>query len=161
MKAAIVSDSHDDAVNLEKAALLANLHNCGWLFHLGDVTTPAVAVRLGLFRGIVRGVFGNCDSDKPGLKRVFSNFGGDIAPSPYLFDVEGVNIVLCHEPFDVERLTAQGGHDYIFYGHLHRHDYRREGGTHIINPGAVGGGRSAHSFVIVDLAENTLERIEL
>jgi len=160
-KIAVVSDSHDNKDNLEKIAALANNNKCSYLFHLGDFTSPYTAQRLKTFKGIVKAVYGNCDGEHPGLQKTIITMGGEIEKPPYKFELEGKKIILMHEPFLLEELIKSQEADFIFYGHLHKVDVRREGKTHVLNPGESGGWVRNPSFFLVDLDTLSFEKILL
>lgn len=161
MKVAVMSDSHDNTDNIEKAAEIANRYNCGMLFHLGDLVSPDAAERLNLFNGLVKGVFGNCDSQQQEIQRIFNCMGGEIEQPPLRFEMEGKNIVMLHEPYNLDQLVEEQHSDFIFYGHLHKVDYRKIGGTYVLNPGETGGWFRKPGFFIVDIAATKFEQIEL
>jgi putative phosphoesterase len=161
LKVAIVSDSHDNKGNLEKATAVANEKNCSYLFHLGDIISPFTAGLLREFNGIVKAVFGNCDGDLLGLQKVFNTIGGEIEKPPWKFELEGKRIILMHEPSLLEDLVKAQESDFIFYGHLHKIDARQEGKTFILNPGETGGWMRPPSFFIVDLFSGRYEQVDL
>jgi predicted phosphodiesterase len=51
--------------------------------------------------------------------------------------------------------------DFIFYGHLYKVDVRKEGKTHILNPGESGGLVRKPTFFIVDMDTHSFEKILL
>ncbi len=160
-KIAVMSDSHDNTDNIGKIATIANERECSYLFHLGDIVTPSTAQKLTAFKGIVRAVFGNCDAQFSGLKRVFNNFGGEIERPPYSFTLEDKKLTLMHEPYRLQELIDSGNSDYIFYGHLHKVDTREVGKTMVFNPGDAGGGVRKPSFLIISLHSGEYELIEI
>ncbi|MCP4218962.1 MAG: YfcE family phosphodiesterase [bacterium] len=163
-KIAVISDSHSNCVNLGKAVKIANNKNCSWLFHLGDFTAPSAAEKLAGFKGLVKGVYGNSDSDIYGLQRVFNLLGGDIQRPPFRFTLENKRFVLLHEPDLLENILKSGDVDYIFYGHLHKADFRKAGDTYILNPGeSTRTGRDINppGFFIVDINANEFEQVFL
>lgn len=161
IKIAVVSDSHDNANNLERVAATANQYGCSYLFHLGDFISPYTAQRLNAFKGIVKAVFGNCDGELLGLQRTIITMGGEIQKPPFKLELEDKKIILMHEPFLLDALIKSQTADYIFYGHLHKVDERREGKTQVLNPGEAGGWGHPPSFFIVDLDSGSLEKISL
>jgi putative phosphoesterase len=161
IKIAVVSDSHDNKDNLEKVAAIANDNNCSFLFHLGDFISPYTARGLKTFKGIVKAVYGNCDGELLELQKAIVTMGGEIEKPPYKLELDGKKIILMHEPFMLEELVKSQEADFIFYGHLHKVDVRREGKTHILNPGDAGGWVRYPSFFIVDMNTHSFEKIML
>ena len=125
MRVAIVSDSHNNTTNLEKAVARANGEGCEQFFHLGDFTTGKTADTLAGFQGGIQCVFGNCDTDFRGLKRSLTRAGGEIDPPPFSFTLPPWKILLLHEPIGLEHQAKTQTYDYIFYGHLHRRVHGR------------------------------------
>jgi len=161
IKAAVVSDSHDNVGNLEKVTAIANDKKCAYLFHLGDVVSPFTAQRLIAFKGIVKAVFGYCDGELIGLQRVFNTMGGEIDKPPVTLELEKRKIILMHEPFLIDELVKSQDADFIFYGHMHKVDLRKVGKTHVLNPGDAGGWVRKPTFFIVDLLSGEHEKINL
>ena len=161
MKIAVLSDSHDNTDNLGKVVMIANDNQCSYLFHLGDFVSPFTAQKLKGFRGLVKAVYGNCDGELLGLQRAITTMGGEIEKPPFKLELEGKSIILMHEPFLLEELVKSQEADFIFYGHLHRVDVRKEGKTHVLNPGEAGGLVRKPTFFIVDLAADSFEKISL
>jgi len=160
-KIAVVSDTHDNTTIIDKIILIANTRECAYLFHLGDITSPPTVERLSGFNGMIKAVYGNCDSDILGLLRSFNTIGGEIEKPPFKIEVEGKRIALMHEPFHLNELISTQEHDFIFYGHLHKADIRKERKTWILNPGGAGSSIKKPSFFIVDLNTNQMEQFDL
>jgi len=161
LKIAVVSDSHDNKVNLEKIVSIANERKCDYLLHLGDIVAPITAQVLAGFNGMVNAVFGNCDGDVLNLKRVFNSFGGDIEKAPVSLVLADKNIVMLHEPHLLDFLIKAQETDFIFYGHLHTVDVRKSGRTFVMNPGDAGGLVRKASFFILNLPAEEYERVDL
>jgi len=161
VKIAVISDSHDNIINIKKAVNIANKNNCEYIFHLGDIVSPFSAKELGAFKGIVYAVFGNNDGEHQGLISIFNQFGGFINRAPYKIELNGKKIVLMHEPYLLDELIKSKEFDYIFYGHLHEIDYRKVEKTIILNPGELGGWLSKSTFYILNLENEIFEKITL
>ena len=161
MRVAIVSDSHNNIANLEKAVARANVEGCEQFFHLGDFTTGRTADTLAGFRGGIQCVFGNCDSDIQGLKRALTRVGGEIDPPPFSFRLSEWRILLLHEPVGLEPQADTQNYDYIFYGHMHRVDHRRVGKTTILCPGESGSRNGNATLCIADLISGQFDWIYL
>ena len=161
MRVAIISDSHDNVANLEKAVERANKEGCGEFIHLGDITTGGTADALAGFSGSIHCVFGNCDSDILGLKRALNRAGGDIHPPPFPLVLSRWRLLLLHEPIGLEQQAETQEYDYIFYGHLHRMDHRCVGRTTVVNPGESGSRNGNATLCIADLASGQLDWIYL
>lgn len=161
MKIAVISDSHDNAKNLSRAVAISNENNCAYIFHLGDIISPYTAKKMGDFNGTIKAVFGNCDGEKIGLLEAFDNMGYEIKKPPFEIKLKNKKIVLMHEPFLIDEMIESGKVSYIFYGHLHKIDYRKKKKTYILNPGEICGLLRKPTFYIIDLFSEKFEKIEL
>ena len=158
LKIAIISDSHDNTKSLKNAIQIANEQKCSYFFHLGDVISPYSAKFLGEFNGIVKGVFGNCDGDRVELTKTFNNFGGEIRNPPFKFNIKGKSFVLMHEPYLLDEIIKSDEINYIFYGHLHKIDFRKISKTTVLNPGESAGFKKVSNFFIMDLFTDNFEK---
>jgi putative phosphoesterase len=161
MNVAIISDSHDNVKRLKQAISVANDEKCEYLIHLGDIVSPYTAGALGDFKGIIKAVFGNCDGDKIGLFHTFESFDGEIKRSPYSFTIMDKRFAIMHEPDFLDELVLSRGFDYILYGHLHKIDIQKKGETRVINPGESAGVANAPTFVIINIRNDKIKKIDL
>ena len=132
MRIGIVSDSHDHLTHLEKAVELLNERKVEAWIHLGDFVSPFTAGPLGKLPDKRTLIFGNNDGD---IRLLLEQFGGEIRPRPFACEYDGRSFLLMHEPYALEAATRSGLYDVVLYGHTHQIDYRREGGTIVLNPG--------------------------
>ena len=127
------------------------------VFHCGDIVSPFV---IPLFDGFeMHAVFGNNDGEWLFLKQ---KAGDSIAKGPREIVVRGKRVALMHESFLLEAIVKSGLYDYVFYGHTHELDLRREGKTLVVNPGEACGcltGRS--TAVLLDPESGEHEVLEL
>lgn len=160
-KISLLSDSHDNIENLKRVVQISNEKECSHIFHLGDIVSPLSAKTLMNFKGEVIAVFGNCDGDKIELEKIFNNIGGNISKPPIKFELHERMFILMHEPFLLNEVIMSGRSDYIFFGHTHESDFRREGKTVIINPGETAGIKNEPTFYILDIYKDNFEKINL
>ena len=160
MKLGILSHTHNNIGNLQKALDLFEKQEVDTVIHCGDLTRVEVAFHLAGWAG------------QAGCKRVICAFGnGDIAsgemrsillaqnPENYaglVFtgEVDGVKIAAAHghQPGVLEELVRSGQYSYVFKGHSHTHKEERIGPTRLINPGALGGmHREPRQVCVLDL----------
>ena len=128
MKIGILSDTHNDVNNLQRALAFFHREGIQTLIHCGDITSPATAVHLKSFTLIY--VHGNMDRAHIAIRQTLF----DLNPS----SVAGNQFTHGHMPGKIESFVKDG-YDYIFHGHTHRHRDEIVGGSRIINPGALGG----------------------
>ena len=148
MRLGILSDSHDHLPHLRKGIeLLKKRRVEGWI-HLGDYVAPFAARLLQDLEGPRYFLWGNNDGEKTGLLKTLP----ELAPGPLTVEIQNRRLFLMHEPYALEAAIKSGAYDLILYGHTHTVDYRRVGGTVILNPGEVCGYLSGiPSVALVDL----------
>jgi len=134
----IMSDSHDNCDAIKKAVSFFNNAGCELVIHAGDFIAPFAAAELKGLACPVKAVFGNCDGEKKGLKKVFESLG-TLCAEPLEFSHKDVNFLVTHTHFNINNYLAAGGYDVIVYGHTHKPDISKKRGTLVINPGETGG----------------------
>lgn len=150
MKVGIISDSHDNYRNVQKAVEIFGGQGVDYVFHAGDIISPATAAVFGELDGAkFIGVYGNCDYERGLLAGAIENFGGEIHDRVYRGEVGGRRIYMTHRLDMPERIAEEGEHDLVIYGHTHKLDIRRIGGTLVVNPGRSGGGLMKKGTAVV------------
>ncbi|MGD9675486.1 MAG: metallophosphoesterase [Candidatus Bipolaricaulia bacterium] len=145
MKIGILSDSHDNLPALERIVERFNAESVDLVLHAGDFVSPFTAVPLSRLRAPLVGVFGNNDGDRPYLVRRYEGIG-TLHAGVHTFEVDGLRVILMHQPRSIDGLAASGEHDLIVYGHTHQVDLRvAPDGPVVINPGEAGGWLTGHS----------------
>ena len=134
----IMSDSHDNLHNVNRAVDIFVERSCRMVIHAGDFVAPFSAHALGRLDCPVRSVFGNCDGERAGLVRVLGGFG-EIQDEPYSFVWEGIRFIIKHLDRGVSELCQREEPDVLVYGHTHKPEIDQRGSTLIINPGETGG----------------------
>ena len=132
MKVGILSDSHDDMAAIAKAVALFNAEGVVQVLHAGDIVSPFT---FEIFRGLqapLGGVFGNNDGDRLLLRE---RSAGALRPQPHFVTLDGLRLVIVHEPPLVRSLARSGDFDCVVYGHTHAPEVRREGAALVVNPG--------------------------
>ena len=160
MRIAVISDIHDNLVNLEKCLGWCNKNKIEQLFCCGDVTNGETLDRLAkLYKNTIHLVEGNVvlfDRDKinsyPNIK-YYGQYGR--------FRVGEMNVGLMHEPFLVGKVKSLGKCDIIFYGHTHKPWEEDKDGVRLINPGTLSGMFSVTSFAVWDTEDNNIDLILL
>lgn len=153
MKIAIVSDSHDNLPNIEKAVAYINKQKINLMIHCGDVCAPII---LGEFAKLFKGkelhvVKGNVDGDIEGFKSWAKKYPkikyhGETGK----LEIDKLKIVFCHDPFVAKKMAASQRYDFVFHGHTHKPWQEQVGKTTIINPGTLAGLFNKATFAIFD-----------
>jgi len=143
----IMSDSHDNLVNIKKAVALFNDKKVGLVIHCGDFVSPFIAQEFEKLDMKLVGVFGNNDGDKPYLLERFAKIG-ELHQDPFEINIAGRKIVIMHQPKFIDELIACNRYDVVIYGHTHKIDIRKDKSL-AINPGETGGWLTGKSSVVI------------
>lgn len=160
MKIAIISDIHDNLVNLEKFLNWANKSEIQELIFCGDLCAPATLAKVlaPRFKGKIHLVYGNVSDRELEMEKAkeFSHVihYGDLGE----FKVEEKRIALVHYPEEAKRLAEENKYDIIFYGHSHTPWIKITGKTHLVNPGTLAGMFAKATFAVWD---SKIGKIEL
>ena len=153
MKIAILSDSHDNWVNTEKAVKYLNKHKIPMIIHCGDVCAPSTLMEMTkLFKGkAIHLVKGNVDGDIEGFKMVAKKYKKlKYYGNTGKLEVDNLKIVWTHLPFVAKEMAKSQKYDFVFHGHTHTPWQEKKGKTTIYNPGTLGGLFSKATFAIFD-----------
>lgn len=141
----VISDTHDNLPVVKKAFKMLNEMDIKTVVHCGDIVSPFVVEYFDCEK--LYAVFGNNDGDRILLKERFEKKGFVIKNGPESFEIEGKNILVMHEPRELEHFRKENYH-LILYGHTHKLDI----GEKIINPGELSGWLSdLRTFVTIEL----------
>ena len=162
MKLGVLSDSHEDVTNLERALEDYRRQKITQVIHCGDMTTAATARSLDGFDVVY--VDGNMDQDLPEIYRTLRDLSPRSVVLPtYEGEIGGVSIGVTHgdDENELRRLIDSGKHRYVFHGHTHRRRDEMQGDTRIFNPGALGGLQfESRSYSVVDLELDEIALVE-
>ena len=160
MKIGVISDSHDNLGNLNKAIDILEKEKVKVLIHCGDFCAPFMIKELAKFKGDVHCVFGNIDDRYSSTKFAIEkgvNLYGDYAE----IEIDAKKIAIVHSPFFAEALVLSNKYDVVFYGHDHEKREEKRGKTLLVNPGTLGGVFHTASFAIYDTEKNKIEFFEI
>lgn len=138
MKIGILSDTHNDIVNIKKALDIFEKMNVEQLIHCGDVTNLEALQWFSQYPLIL--TFGNGDilTGEMGAYLKASNPDNHFGYQ-FVGEVGGKKIAATHGhlPEVNDDLMRRQGIDYFIHGHTHERTNRHQGDKMIINPGAV------------------------
>lgn len=159
MKIAIISDTHDNVPNLEKALGWMNKNGVEQIIHCGDLCAPAMLIKVLApnFSGPIHMVFGNVE-DRDLLPKKAADFVqvkhyGDVGE----VEIGGKKIAFTHFPEQGKELAKSGKYDLVFYGHSHKPWEETAGQTKLVNPGTLAGLFAKATFAVYDTESDKLE----
>ena len=120
----ILSDTHNNLVNLRTALETLRREQVSTLIHCGDLTDVETALQLAEFRVIC--TFGNGDWTANEIRQNLLYFRSDNDSGlSFQGELGGVQIAATHGhlPGALENLVQSGQYAYVFHGHSHLRRY--------------------------------------
>lgn len=157
MKIAIVSDTHDNLANFNKAIDFLNEQKIEVMLHCGDICNQeTINEALKNFNGAIYVVRGNGDFDLHELpEKLELELGG--SPLHQASADRSKKIFINHYPDIAKKAAESGKYDVVFYGHTHRPWEEAIGTCRLVNPGELAGQRYKPCFALYDTATDRLE----
>ena len=159
MKIAIISDTHDNVPNLEKALKWMKENNISQIIHCGDLCAPSIIkeVIAPQFSGQIHLVFGNVEDRvlTPKVAGQFKNIKhyGDQGE----LEIDGCKVAWAHFPEEAKKLAETGKYSFVFYGHTHKPWEEKIGNCRVVNPGTLAGMFQKATFAVWDTETGELE----
>ncbi len=155
MKFVIISDIHDNLVNLEKCANWGRGGEITNAICCGDAVNAETLQYLAENFKIIYLVRGNLEIyDEAEIKKYNNiNYLGRFG----MFEIDGKTVGLCHEPWHIKKVLEQKKCELIFYGHTHEPWIEEKEGMITANPGTLGGVFNKASFAVWDSVSGKLE----
>lgn len=175
MKIAIMSDSHDNIPNMEKALKYINEQGINFIIHCGDLAAPSMLTQVMIpnFKGQIHLVYGNVgDNDlldemtKPYKNVKVHGERGEVEVEGKKTSLasESRRVGFCHFPDEAKQMAQTGQFDIVFYGHTHKpweENYQpttiNSQPVRIVNPGTLAGMFYKATFAIYDTSSDKLE----
>jgi putative phosphoesterase len=161
----IMSDTHDNLPQVEKAVKYLNDQKAGLVLHAGDYVAGFVIPKFKALNCKLVGVFGNNDGDHELLKKRFSETGNCTIHDQFAkIEIEGYRIALLHGT-QTELLNAiveSGYFDAVIHGHTHNRSIEKKDKTLVINPGELCGYLTGNpSLALLDTTKQQAIAIDL
>ena len=156
MKLAVISDIHDNLVNLSKCLKWCEGEKIEHLICCGDITNHETLKFLSeKFNGRIYLIRGNIEIYNEKEVKNYKNidyFG-------YLGKIElgGRKIGVCHEPYQVDKLLAEDNFNIIFFGHTHKPWISERNSVKLVNVGTLGGVFQKATFATWDTEQDEPE----
>ncbi len=147
MKLGVMSDSHDNIPQIERAVVLFNDIGVDLVVHAGDFIAPFAITPLANLNCRVVGVFGNNDGERVIIAQRFETIG-EVHPNLANVSLGERNIAVMHYPELAIPIARGGTYDIVIYGHTHKIDICNEKSL-LLNPGETGGWTTGKSTVAV------------
>jgi len=142
---AVISDSHDNLLNLEKFLNFCRKNKVKTLLHCGDITSLETWNYIqDNFNGDIYAVKGNADMFTLDKKQILK--------------IDSIQIAMAHHKEDVVRLlNKENNIDFAFYGHSHKPWIEKFENTYLANPGSLAGMGYKATFAILNTETKKLE----
>jgi putative phosphoesterase len=161
MRIGVVSDTHNNLKNIDKIIALFNDAELELVVHTGDITNGRALERFSGLSCLLCGTYGNNDRHEIELEEVAKRNNFKIQDPPYEISQGGKNIVIFHEPEEIDSFLKDNKHiDIVLHGHTHRYREEIKDNTLIFNPGESAGMlKGKNAIGIIDLLDLSVERI--
>ena len=180
MKIVIISDVHNNILNLEKVLSYCKKNKIKKIICCGDLASKETLDFLcDNFVGKIYYTFGNMDEGQLEIEllqgeepntfnknkvvknkivfyknaEVFQDFGE--------VKIENKKIAFVHFPDIAEKLCQSGKYKFVFYGHTHKPWEELNGGCKMLNPGNVANQIYRPTFAVWDINKNNFKLIEI
>lgn len=155
MKFLIISDIHDNLVNLEKCVNWGREQGIENAICCGDVVNSETLEYLSKNFKVMYLVRGNLEIYDEAEVHKYKNINylGKFG----VFEVNNKTVGLCHEPWFIKKVSEQEKCNIIFYGHTHEPWISEKDGLITANPGTLGGVFNKATFAVWDSISGKLE----
>lgn len=161
----LISDTHDNLAQIEKAVNHLNTANVELVLHAGDYCAPFTLSKLKNLNCRLIGVLGNNDGDHELLKKRFKETDNcELHDRFAQIEINNYKIALLHgdEPELLFALIGSQSFNAIVHGHSHNKVIEQRGNTLIINPGELCGYLTGKStLAILDTEKNEAKIVEI
>jgi putative phosphoesterase len=154
----VLGDTHGRVETARAALAEFRARGVQLVIHCGDIDD---AETVSAFAGWnAHFVFGNCDSDRAGIRRAIEAIGATLHEPFGRLELAGKQIAWLHgDHADLKSDIENSSHyDYVFYGHTHVAEQSLVGKTLVINPGALFRARKK-TCLTLDLPGGEMETI--
>ena len=171
MQIAIISDVHNNEINLDKVLRKCSEQKITTLICCGDLASKEVLDSLNdNFAGVIYYTFGNADytelrelesTEKYRNTNLFKNFGET--------KIDGKLIAFVHFPREARKLAQTGKYAFVFHGHTHKPWVSSVETTAdqgqikctMLNPGNVAGDIYPPTFAVWNTKDNSFKLLRI
>ena len=140
MRIGIISDSHDDIINVKHAIKIFNEYGVNYVIHAGDYIYPGIVLEFKNLKKNIKfvGVLGNNDGEKIGLVKSFTTIAGELKGDFGELKLDDEIFGIYHGTNEEikKSLILANCYDILICGHTHKKDNNKINRTQILNPGS-------------------------
>jgi len=148
----IISDTHDNVINIKKAVDIFKKNNVEFVIHAGDIIAPATVK---FFEGVkMKFIFGNCDGDRAKIEEKVKEFGWEHHGRIMELKIKNKTIGVVHgDDLLIWDKMVNKGYDYLIHGHTHVPEDKKINKTRILCPGGhyLGDDKKTNQIIILNL----------
>jgi len=163
MKIAIISDVHNNEVNLKKVLDYCTREKIETIICCGDLASEeTLCFVIKNFLGTFHYTFGNMDNDQ--LRDFeFTDKYKDIVVYKKFGEIkiENRKVAFAHYPDVARKLCESGKYDFVFHGHTHKPWMEKVNGCTVLNPGNVAGELFLPTFAVWNTDDNKFDLIRV
>lgn len=163
MKVAIISDIHNNEVNLKKVLDYCQQEKIKTIICCGDIASKEVLdFFCDNFSGNILLTFGNAEYDDLrdlGEEKKYKN--AFIFPNFGEANIENIPVAFVHFPDRAKELARTRKYKFVFYGHTHKPWEVMSGNCKLLNPGTTGGEIYPPVFAVWETENNKFKLIRI
>lgn len=146
MKIGIISDTHDDIENVQRAIEIFNAEEVNYVIHGGDYVFPGIIKEFKKLNAKLIGVLGNNDGENVHLLKNFLEVNGDLKGELGQIEIDGLEFGIYHGTSKELKdfFINSGKYNILICGHTHLKEpspasgkYENNGKTLVLNPGTA------------------------
>lgn len=163
MKIAIISDIHNNEVNLKKVLDFCAREKIETIICCGDLASKDSLDFLNdNFSGTVHYTFGNMDNDQLRDFEFTEKYKNTIIHKKFgETKIDGKKIAFVHYPNVARELCESGKYDFVFHGHTHKPWVEKINNCTMLNPGNVAGDIFPPTFAMWNTENDKFELIRI
>ena len=161
MKIGIMSDTHDNVVNYDKAIEQLKKKKTEALIHCGDLSAPIILKKMIGLDFPVHLVPGNTNDPYTTVRMSMESKNVKFYNPFAEVELGGLKIAIIHFPELAEGLAHTGKYDFVFHGHTHEKRDNKIGNTRLINPGEILGFKGTPTYAVLDTETKEVEFFEI
>ena len=163
MLVAIISDIHNNEVNLRKVLDYCKAQEIDTIICCGDLASQeTLDFMCDNFSGVIHYVFGNMDNDQlREIKKEKRYRNANLYGNHGEFTIENKTIAITHCPDLAKKLCEKKKLNFVFYGHTHKPWEEKIGQCKMLNPGNVAGEIYLPTFAVWDTGDDSFKLIRV